>query len=307
VFDKTGTLTLPEPRVANAHEIDADLLELAARLALASRHPLAAAVAREALDRRPVEGATEEPGHGVRAEIDGAEARLGSPAFCGFDDTVAIDMPGTSVIGFAHGRRHALLAVRQQLRGDAAEVAGGLAARGLDLHILSGDRPTAVAPVAQALGIAQWCGGMKPAEKIAVIRALAESERRVLMVGDGINDAPALASAHVSLSPITAAQIAQAQADALFLGERLSPVLDAVTIARRAHRLMRQNLWLAVIYNAIAVPIAIAGFATPLVAALAMSGSSLMVTLNALRAARRDARRAPAPVAPVLAPRPRPA
>jgi Cu2+-exporting ATPase len=307
VFDKTGTLTLPEPRVANAHEVAPDLLENAARLALTSRHPLAVAVARAAHDRRPIDGAAEEPGQGVRAMIDGAEARLGSPTFCGIPDIITIDVPGTSIICFAHGGRHAVLAVRQQLRPDAAAIAHALAARGLDLHIMSGDRPAAVAPIAHALGVAQWRGGMKPAEKIAAIAALAAAGRRVLMVGDGINDAPALAAAHVSLSPISAAHLAQAQADAVFLGDKLAPVLDAVTIASRARALMRQNLWLAVIYNAVAVPIAIAGLATPLIAAVAMSGSSLLVTLNALRAARRRVARAPQAASAILMPSPRPA
>jgi Cu2+-exporting ATPase len=306
VFDKTGTLTLPEPRVANAGEIAPDLLQTAARLALSSRHPLAVAVAREAQGRRPVEGATEEPGQGVRAVIDGIQARLGSAAFCGIAHAAESHEPGTSVICFVHGERHAVLAVRQQLRPDAAAIVRALVTLGLDVHILSGDRPAAVAPIAQALGVAQWRGGMTPAEKIDAIEALS-ANRRVLMVGDGINDAPALAAAHVSLSPISAADIAQAQADAVFLGDKLAPVLDAVTVARRARALMRQNLILAVIYNAAAVPIAIAGLATPLIAAIAMSGSSLMVTLNALRAACRRTEAVQPAAAPMLRPSARPA
>jgi Cu2+-exporting ATPase len=157
---------------------------------------------------------------------------------------------------------------------------------GLDLRILSGDRAAAVQPVAEALGIPHWIGELNPAQKIAHIDALKAQGRRVLMVGDGLNDAPALASAHVSLSPISAADVTQAQADAVFLGERLAPVSDAVILSRRARSLMMQNLWLAAIYNFIAVPVAVAGLVTPLIAALAMSGSSLLVTLNALRAYR---------------------
>jgi Cu2+-exporting ATPase len=216
-----------------------------------------------------------------------------------------VGIPATSVIAFAHAGKRAVLAVRQRLRPDAAEVARALAARGLTLHIFSGDRPDAVAPIAAALGIPDWRGGMKPAGKIAAVAALKAQGHRVLMVGDGINDAPALAAAHVSLSPIGAAHIAQAQADALFLGERLAPVLDALRIGRRARRLMQQNLGLAVVYNAVAVPIAIAGYATPLIAALAMSGSSLLVTLNALRGASQRASRAPQTAPRGLMPGPR--
>jgi Cu2+-exporting ATPase len=298
VFDKTGTLTLPEPRAEKPAQHDPELIETAARLALSSRHPLAAAVAREARNRVPYEGALEEPGQGVRATIDGAEARLGSFAFCGVAAVPPSDLePGTSLIAFAHGGRSAVFAVRQALRADAAAVTKALAERGLDLRILSGDRPAAVAPVAARLGISQWQGGLDPAQKIAAIEALKSAGRRVLMVGDGLNDAPSLAAAHVSLSPIGAAHITQAHADAVFLGEQLAPVLDALVIARRARALMRQNLWLAVVYNAIAVPIAIAGHVTPLIAAVAMSGSSILVTVNALRARGRGADRAPAPAA----------
>ena len=287
IFDKTGTLTLPEPRVANAAALAPDLLERAARLALSSRHPLAAALAREVCERTPYDGAIEEPGQGVRAMIDGAEARLGRPAFCGIAGE-ANDEPGASTIAFSHAGRSVTLVVRQKLRADAAETIAELRARGLDVIILSGDRPAAVAPIAAHLGVVDWRAGLNPAEKIAAIEALKGEGRRVLMVGDGLNDAPALAAAHVSLSPISAADITQAHADAVFLGERLAPVLDAVRIAAHARRLMRQNLWLAVVYNAVAVPIAILGYATPLIAAAAMSGSSILVTLNALRVRARN-------------------
>jgi Cu2+-exporting ATPase len=299
VFDKTGTLTLPEPRVDKGDGLDPELIEKAARLALSSRHPLAAALAREAGNRTPYDGAVEEPGQGVRAVIDGAEARLGSFAFCGIAAAPQPDLePGTSLIAFSHGKCSVVFPVRQALRADAASVTRSLTERGFDLRILSGDRAAAVAPVAARLGISQWQGGLDPAQKIAAIEALKAAGRRVLMVGDGLNDAPSLAAAHVSLSPIGAAHITQAHADAVFLGEQLGPVLDALAIARRARALMRQNLWLAAAYNTIAVPVAIAGYATPLIAAVAMSGSSILVTVNALRARLRRTDRAPVRAAP---------
>ncbi|MBI1204455.1 MAG: cadmium-translocating P-type ATPase [Rhodopseudomonas sp.] len=284
IFDKTGTLTLPEPHVVNVDAVAPELLDIAARLALSSRHPLAQALAREAGSRVPFDGAIEEPGQGVRAIIDGVEMRLGSAAFCG---APTIDFePGLSHIYLTRAGETAAFAISQKLRPDAVETVQALRNLGFDLRVLSGDREQAVRPVAEALGIAQWQGGLKPADKIAIIETLKQQGRKVLMVGDGLNDAPALAAAYVSMSPISAADVTQAQADAVFLGARLMPVYDAIEISRKARRLMTQNLWLAAIYNTIAVPVAIAGLVTPLLAALAMSGSSMLVTLNALRARR---------------------
>jgi Cu2+-exporting ATPase len=286
VFDKTGTLTLPEPRVINAADVDPVLLEWAAQLAINSRHPLALALARHAKGARSGEDVIEEPGEGIRTNADGVEMRLGSPQFCGIADDPALKYAehlGASVIAFRRGTRTAVFIVHQTLRPDAIALVRALKDMGFDLRILSGDRRSAVAPIAQALGIADWQAGLKPADKVAALAALRAEGRHVLMVGDGINDAPSLAAAHVSMSPISAADLSQVQADAIFLGERLEPVREAIVTARQARRLMRQNLVLAAVYNTIAVPVAIAGLVTPLIAALAMSGSSILVTLNALR------------------------
>jgi P-type Cu2+ transporter len=192
--------------------------------------------------------------------------------------------PTASFIAWRQGERSAVFAMGQSLRPGARETVDALRALGLSIEILSGDREAPVAAIAGRLGVTAWSAGRTPADKIARLDALAAQGRRVLMVGDGLNDAPALAAASVSISPVSAAHLAQSAADAIFLGDSLRPVASAVTIARKARRVMMQNLWLAVIYNVIAVPVAIAGLATPLVAAAAMSGSSILVSLNALRA-----------------------
>jgi Cu2+-exporting ATPase len=168
-------------------------------------------------------------------------------------------------------------------------VIAALRQRGIAVEILSGDRDAAVSAAAQSLGISDWRAGVTPADKVARLEELKQSGSRVMMVGDGLNDAPSLAAAHVSMSPVTATHLSQTTADLVFLGERLAPVLTAVDLSRKASRLMRQNLLLAVVYNLLAVPIAIAGLVTPLIAAAAMSGSSLLVMLNALRAHPRGA------------------
>jgi len=287
VFDKTGTLTLPELDVANAEAIPADVFALAGRLALSSRHPVAAAVARAAGVRAPMPDIEEEPGQGVFGVVDGVEVRLGRPSWCGADEAanqILSNDPEASVVAFRHGDTRHVFAVRQRVRPDAARVISTLQRMGLAVEMLSGDREPAVRAAALALGIHQWRAGVTPVDKIARIDDLARHGQKVLMVGDGLNDAPALAAAHASMSPVTATHMSQAVADAVFLGEQLAPVEMAVAVSRKALLLMRQNLWLAVFYNVLAVPIAIGGLVTPLIAAAAMSGSSLLVMLNALRA-----------------------
>ncbi|MGD0563755.1 MAG: heavy metal translocating P-type ATPase [Roseiarcus sp.] len=293
VFDKTGTLTLPQPSLANSADIDPEDLALAGSLALASKHPLAKAVAAAAGAKNPL-AAHEFPGQGVTVFHEGKRVKLGSAAYCKAEaeaSEVAARWPDASLIAFRAPERAVVFAIRQAPRPDAREVVAGLAREGYAIEILSGDRPEAVEEVARELAIAHFSAGLKPADKIARLKTLRREGRRVLMVGDGLNDAPALASADVSISPISAAHLTQAQADAVFLRDRLAPVADALHLARKAKSLMVENLWLSVIYNLIAVPIAIAGYATPLIAALAMSGSSILVTLNALRARSAGARR----------------
>jgi Cu2+-exporting ATPase len=223
----------------------------------------------------------------VRGTIDGVEARLGRPSFCGAEQVAEDDAmadPEASIVAFSRGEDRYLFAVRQGLRPDARMVIAALKQRNIMLEILSGDREPAVRAAASALGISEWRAGVTPADKIARIEVLKRRGFKVLMVGDGMNDAPSLAAAHVSMSPISAAHLSQATADLVFLGKPLAPVVAAIDLSRTALHLMRQNLWLAVGYNFLAVPIAISGIVTPLIAAAAMSGSSILVMLNALRA-----------------------
>jgi len=289
IFDKTGTLTLPDLEVVNTGEVPEFALGLAGQLALSSRHPVAAAVARASNAKMPIVGAVEEPGQGVRATIGGVEARLGRPSFCGAEGIAAecgrLD-PEASFVAFRLGEERYVFSVRQALRSDANMIIAGLKQRHIMVEILSGDREGPVRAAAHALGIETWRAGVTPADKIARIEELKHSSYKVMMVGDGLNDAPSLAAAHVSMSPISSAHLSKATADLVFLGKPLAPIIAAVDFARKARHLMRQNLWLAVGYNMFAVPIAISGVVTPLIAAAAMSGSSILVMLNALRARR---------------------
>ncbi len=287
VFDKTGTLTEPTPAIANLAAVPPHIQAIAGRLALASRHPLAAAIARATGATLPLDDATETPGAGVTAVLDGVEVWLGSPAFVGADAQACVlahQYPSASMVAVRVGTETAVFALRQPVRTDARATVAALRAAGWPVEIVSGDRATAVAEVAAAVQVQDWTAGARPADKVARLHALTQAKRHPLMIGDGLNDAPALAAAHASIAPVSAAHVTQAQADFLLLGNRLSLSLDSIQIARRARTLMMQNLWFSALYNLVAVPIAVLGHATPLVAALAMSGSSLIVMLNALRA-----------------------
>ena len=283
-FDKTGTLTLGEPTLAEGQQIPAHMLARAAALAAASRHPYARAVVRAAEAQghavQPALGAREEPGCGLqRASPDGCE-RLGSGAWCG-----ASDADGALPTLWYRGGDGSLIGLRleDRLRADAANVVRRLQRAGFHTELLSGDRPEAVANAAAGAGIGEWRGGVTPTGKIARLDGLKAAGYKVLMVGDGLNDAPALAAAHASLSPATAADISQTTADAVFKGTRLAPILEVVAVARTARRLALQNFAIAIGYNCLFVPLAMTGHVTPLLAAIAMSASSIVVTGNAVR------------------------
>jgi Cu2+-exporting ATPase len=219
---------------------------------------------------------------GLRLDTPDGEVRLGRRECCGVEQE-GDDQPGLELwLSTADGRR-VRFAFDDQERSDAAAVVQALDHQGFAIAILSGDRKSTVEAVASRLGVDRWQAGCTPADKVRRLEQLAAEGHHVLMVGDGLNDAAALAAAHVSLSPASGVDISQAAADAVFQGARLAPVSLAIDVARRASRLVRQNLGLALAYNAITIPLAVGGMVTPLIAAVCMSASSLIVVGNALR------------------------
>ncbi|MEX2630134.1 MAG: heavy metal translocating P-type ATPase [Tistlia sp.] len=297
VFDKTGTLTEGRPEL-HREGLPQQALEEAAALAANSKHPLARALARACPGVAAAEGVIEIPGCGLERQGPAGILRLGSRRWLGLPETAAegVDRLGPELWLQRPGRAPVRFGFEDRLRADAGEVVAALKRRGLAVELLSGDRAPSVSAVAGRLGIAVARSGMTPADKVARLEALAREGRRVLMVGDGLNDAPALAAASVSLSPSSAIDISQTAADAVFQGDRLAPVLELLEVGRRSETLVRQNFALALLYNLFAVPLAVAGFVTPLIAAVAMSASSLTVIGNALRLGlgRRGAARAAA-------------
>ncbi len=290
VFDKTGTLTRGEPRMINAESTDGNALALAAGLARESRHPLSraltAAAARLGVASTSVGNVTEHPGFGLEGQYNGQAVRLGSVDWCGDSesgDGVEQDDAVMALCLRLGNDAPVVFRFEDSLKADAAGTVGHLVGQGADIAILSGDRPAVVARVAAELDVDEFVASARPDDKVEHIEGLRRDGRNVAMIGDGINDAPALAAGLVSMAPASASDVGRAAADYVFLGDRLEPVNTAFKVAKSARRVILQNFGIALVYNLIAVPVAVLGFASPLVAAIAMSLSSIVVIANALR------------------------
>ncbi|AKH99938.1 copper/silver-translocating P-type ATPase,heavy metal-translocating P-type ATPase, Cd/Co/Hg/Pb/Zn-transporting [Hoeflea sp. IMCC20628] len=294
VFDKTGTLTRGRPQLINSASVSPDHLAMAARIARASRHPLSQALAVHDLagDAVPDFDITETPGDGVEAiSPEGDVYRLGRAVFAldGHDQGIDGAADGSQVVLSKNGVFMDVFLFSDQLRRGAVQAVARLSALGIDAEILSGDREAPVKALASELGMKNYVAGVRPRGKVDRVKALAAAGGKPLMVGDGLNDAPALSAAHVSMAPASAADVGRMAADFVFLHDSLEAVPLAISVSRKAGSLIRQNFALAVLYNCVAVPVAVMGYATPLIAALAMSSSSVIVVLNSLRLRRKTA------------------
>lgn len=278
LFDKTGTLTLGEPR-PDISALSPHDRSIALGLAQASRHPLskglAASLLREGVTPALVENIREVSGQGLSGECGGVAVGLERP-----DDTTQA-LATRLVIG----KVSQAITFADPLRSDAAATLAALKQWQIAASILSGDRAAPVADIARQLGI-EGRAEASPQAKLAALEALRAEGRRPLMVGDGLNDGPALAAAHASIAPGTASDASQQAADAVFIGEKLMPVALAIQVARRTMQIVRENFAFSILYNVLAVPLALFGYVTPLIAAIAMSLSSLVVVANSLRLAR---------------------
>ena len=284
VFDKTGTLTMGVPQIASIDPIPVPMRPVALALAQGSGHPLSKALA-QALRDDGVAAATlsdlrEVPGYGISGRWQGRELRLGRADWLGASHGDGRVSASWLSLGEGAPIR---LEFTDRLRPGAETCIRDLLASGRRVVLLSGDAAPVVGELAKRLGVAEWHAGVTPTEKATAVRELAEAGAKVLMVGDGLNDTAALAAAHVSISPASALDAARVASDIVLMGNDLTPVAEALGTARGARLRIKENFAISVLYNIVAVPFAIAGLATPLMAALAMSASSICVTLNALR------------------------
>lgn len=279
IFDKTGTLTEANFTLTNAEAFNPDVLGLAGALAAHSRHPLSVAL-RPYARALEITDITETPGKGLSGIWNQKALKLGSAEFIGAENVNA----SQSSVWFSVGDDSPIhFHMSDQLRGDALETINELKSLGFSQEMLTGDNSSMAREVAELLGLKHWKASIKPKGKLDIIESEMAAGKKVVMIGDGINDAPALASATASVSLASASDISRTASDIVLQNDKLSNLPFAIKIAKSAQRRVSQNLWLAVIYNLFAIPLAVFGLVNPLIAALAMSGSSLIVTLNALR------------------------
>lgn len=282
VIDKTGTLTTGAPVLTNADALSGRELAVAAALATGSAHPLSRAIVHAAAARGVVpaaaSGLLEHPGLGTEGCVDGRPARLGRAEWTG-----GSALEGTAAWLRVGDAEPVAFRFEDELRPEAGATIARLRADGLPVTLLSGDADAPVAALAARLGVDRLVSRATPAGKVAEVQALADRGHRVLMIGDGLNDAAALAAASVSISPASAVDASRSAADFILLGDRLDRVADALSLARLARRRILENFAFAFAYNVVSVPLAFAGLVTPLNAAIIMSTSSLAVALNALR------------------------
>lgn len=280
IFDKTGTLTLGQPTLDGVY--DDGMMRMAASLAVHSAHPLSRALS-DAYDGalHGVSNVEEISGKGLCADYNGQAIKIGSRAWCG--DADAPQSKDLELWLNIEGQPPVVFRFNDHVHQDAAEVIDKFMKNGVDVVMLSGDRQAVADDIARQCGISKVYAEQTPAQKYEVLEGFKRDGHKVLMVGDGLNDAPVLAGADVSCAPGTAIDMAQNAADIVFMGGNLSPVYATYKVANLTQKLVKQNFALAVLYNMIAVPLALAGFVTPLIAAVAMSGSSLIVIANSFR------------------------
>jgi Cu2+-exporting ATPase len=285
MLDKTGTLSTGRPeldRVATFDGMDTQrALAIAAALEHGSAHPLAQAFARIE-NVTAARNVVANPGHGIEGEVDGVRWRLGRAEFA-----VAREDDGALWLGDG-ARALARITVRETMRDDARDAVVALRQAGLAVELCSGDAESAVARFARQVGIGAYLARQSPEQKLARVRAVQARGEVVAMVGDGLNDAPVLAGADVSLAMAEGAALAQRAADLVITSPSLLRVPQAIVLARRTQRIVHQNLAWALGYNVLAIPLAATGYVTPWIAAVGMAASSLLVTLNALRLGRRE-------------------
>jgi P-type Cu2+ transporter len=285
VFDKTGTLTFGEPRIAEVRLLApraerARCLAIAAALERHSEHPIARAFAAVT----PASGLTAvsvEGGRGLEGTLGTVRYRIGRADYVSAGNG-APQESGAVILGDGEGALAAFI-LSDQVRADVPGTVAQLRTLGLTPIIASGDQAQAVRAAARGLGELMVRDGQSAADKLALVRALQGEGHRVVMVGDGVNDAPVLAAADVSVAVGSGTDLAQVSADMVLLGETLAPLALGVVTARRTLRVIHQNMTWAVLYNLAAVPLAMGGYLAPWMAAVGMSASSLLVVLNALR------------------------